>query len=111
MIGWVIFRATSVSDALTMYQGMLGLNGLMPRLDFLANISAEHIVFLALAFMVAATERYFKEPAFEKLNVGADGTAVLDTSLGYSLAMTALMVLSIAKLSEQSFSPFLYFQF
>jgi alginate O-acetyltransferase complex protein AlgI len=111
MIGWVMFRATGVGDAITMYQGMLGLNGFMPRLDFLANISAEHIVFLGLAFMVAATERHFKEPAFDKLTVSGDGTAVLDTSLGYSLAMTALMVLSIAKLSEQSFSPFLYFQF
>ena len=32
-------------------------------------------------------------------------------SMSLTLAISALLVLAVAKLAEQSFSPFLYFQF
>lgn len=111
LMGWVVFRAENISDAFAMYQGMLGLNGLLPSPDFIANVTFEHLSFIVLAVSVVFLEPYVMKSSVGTLQVSPDGTATLNRSLAFSLSMTFLMVLSIAKLSEQSFSPFLYFQF
>ena len=41
----------------------------------------------------------------------ADGTLTLTSSLAPSALTITLAVLTVLKLAEQSFSPFLYFQF
>ncbi|MFN3443545.1 MAG: MBOAT family O-acyltransferase, partial [Rhizobium rosettiformans] len=118
VIGWVMFRATSVAEAFSVYAGMLGLNGTAPSLEFLASVNQEHLVFILLAIVAVVMEPRFKHltdpdrvPLAGQPQVGPDGAIVAAPSIAYPLAMTALLAVTIARLAEQSASPFLYFQF
>ncbi|EHS51182.1 membrane bound O-acyl transferase MBOAT family protein, partial [Rhizobium sp. PDO1-076] len=118
LIGWVMFRAANVGDAFTVYGGMIGLNGITPSIEFLANVTRENLLFLVLAIFAVFAEPYFKkltdaENGIEAhgFSVSPNGTAVAIPSLAYPIAMSLLLVVTVARLSEQSVSPFLYFQF
>ncbi len=118
LIGWVMFRAASVEGAFTVYGGMLGLNGIAPGIEFLANVTRENILFLVLAILAVCGEPYFKKLTDAEISAEAhgfevtgNGIAVARPSLAYPIAMSLLLVVTVARLSEQSVSPFLYFQF
>ncbi|ODS55950.1 MAG: poly(beta-D-mannuronate) O-acetylase [Agrobacterium sp. SCN 61-19] len=118
VIGWVMFRAASVGEAFSVYAGMLGLNGMAPSLEFLASVNQEHLVFIMIAVVAVVMEPRFKHltdpdrvPLIGTPQVAADGTVIATSSIAYPLAMTALLAVTIARLAEQSASPFLYFQF
>ena len=118
VIGWVMFRAASVGEAFSVYAGMLGLNGMAPSLEFLASVNQEHLVFVLLAVIAVVMEPRFKHltdpnrvPLAGQPQVAADGSVIAAPSIAYPLAMTALLAVTIARLAEQSASPFLYFQF
>ncbi len=118
LLGWVMFRAANVGEAVTVYGGMLGLNGVAPGIEFMANVTRENLVFMLVAIVAVFAEPYFKkltdaEIAAEShnLSISADGAATVSPSLAYPIAMSLLLAVTIARLSEQSVSPFLYFQF
>jgi alginate O-acetyltransferase complex protein AlgI len=118
LAGWVMFRAANVGEALSIYAGMIGMNGFAPGIEFLANVTTENLTFMALAVLAVIVEPYFKkitdsEMAAEGVtySVASDGSAVLAPSLVFPIAMCLLFILTVARLSEQSVSPFLYFQF
>ena len=117
LIGWVAFRAADMSQALDVYAGMIGLHGIAIPIDIALQISSESLMLLVLAIVVAATEpqlntigrqMYFNpsEP-----QIGGAGTLTAATSLLPTILISAIGVISIMKLAEASFSPFLYFQF
>ena len=117
LIGWVAFRAENMSQAMDIYAGMLGMHGINIPLDIALQISSESLMLLVVAILVAATEpqlnnlsrqMYFtpSEP-----QVGGVGTLTAATSLLPTFLLAMIGVLSIMKLAEASFSPFLYFQF
>jgi alginate O-acetyltransferase complex protein AlgI len=118
LIGWVMFRAANVSEAMGVYAGMIGLNGFTPHIAFLANITGENVTFLVLAAGAIVAEPHLKKwtdasssMADASLSISPDGTAVLAPSIVYPVAISLLFVLTVARLSEQAVSPFLYFQF
>jgi alginate O-acetyltransferase complex protein AlgI len=118
LIGWVLFRAGTLAEALTVYKGMLGLSGFMPRDEFLAGVTNENLLFIIVATIIVFAEPHLRrlwDPETrandQVVTVSASGTATLGYSLSFALAMSALFVISVAKLTEQSVSPFLYFQF
>ncbi|MBR3369689.1 MAG: MBOAT family protein [Rhodobacteraceae bacterium] len=99
VIGWVMFRATSVGAALDMYAGMIGLNGLSIRPEIAWQIAPSEVLMLAIGLGISF---------FPLLSRGRDvrpGPALRST------VMLMLAVLSISRLTAQSDSPFLYFQF
>jgi alginate O-acetyltransferase complex protein AlgI len=95
MIGWVFFRAESVSDALRIFKGMLGKNGigLSDSVVWQANSDALIVLVVgtALVYLLPAIRRYAHTPI--------------------RFLMIPLFLWALATLSAQSFTPFLYFQF
>ena len=114
LIGWVVFRAETVGIAMTMYGGMLGLNGLNPDPMVWYAVSAESMALLVVACIVVALEPWMATRIGHGGAVQPDGTVAATTAGQQALLSGGLVVLgtlTIMKLAEQSFSPFLYFQF
>ncbi len=93
IIGWVMFRATSVSDAFAMYSGMAGLNGwrLSPEMLYL-NQPVEYLgLAVGITLALAPTK--------------------LDFRIARRSETACLSALCYLMLCTQTNSPFLYFQF
>ncbi|WP_271410972.1 MBOAT family O-acyltransferase [Pseudomonas sp. Q1-7] len=125
MLGWVIFRAENLDVAWRMYAALFSFNGWQLSELNRAQINDLQIATLLLAYAVLAWFglREFRaqtrgdEPAVEAI-ANADGSLSLRqpmrlqwTTAATRAALLALFTASVLKLSAQSFSPFLYFQF
>lgn len=112
MLGWVAFRAATVHDAFDVYAGLAGINGFGLSPDLALAISSESLLFLALGILAAAAEPTLRDNLQRAwFAPNADGTLSASRTLLPTLGLAALATLSVMKLAEQSFSPFLYFQF
>lgn len=105
MLGWVMFRAPDVATALHLYQAMFGFASLSLSEPLVQDITGLQLSILALAYVVVfvAGFRHSIAKWFDQRS-----------QLLYratQLAVLPLFALSLLKLSAQSFSPFLYFQF
>lgn len=98
MIGWVFFRAADLGRAISMLEGLAGLNawGYSPELAW--QIVPDRLIVLALGVLLI-----YLMPLMRRLPERAR------IALRYALA--PLFVWAVATLSAQSFTPFLYFQF
>jgi alginate O-acetyltransferase complex protein AlgI len=96
LLGWVMFRAATVTDAMTMYSGMAGLNGLGITEAFNWQIKGVHIVALLIGMVVAYTL-----PRIQKIS----------HFLPAQIALCGLFLIAVSRLLAMSYSPFLYFQF
>ncbi|RVT82573.1 MBOAT family protein [Rhodobacteraceae bacterium CCMM004] len=115
LIGWVMFRAESVGQGAEIYAAMLGVNGWIGDAALWDQVTRESLAFATLAVLVCVIE-----PRAETLlaprggpGIRADGTAV-GVDMRQALLSTGLVLIgafAVMKLAEQSFSPFLYFQF
>jgi alginate O-acetyltransferase complex protein AlgI len=108
LIGWVMFRAASVDNALGLYAGMLGWNGLAAEP---LSIPREALVFLAIGIAYAAFEPALNRLAAGHLSPGPGAPLTLLNTALPVLPMLLLASVTLLKLAEQSASPFLYFQF
>ena len=114
----MLFRsAENMTQAMDVYAGMIGLHGIAIPFDVALQISSESLMLLVLAVVVAASEpqlnvlarqMYFNPP---QPQMGGTATLTAATSLLPTFLIAAIGVISIMKLAEASFSPFLYFQF
>jgi alginate O-acetyltransferase complex protein AlgI len=111
VLGWVMFRAPDVGSAMTMYAGMFGFNGLGISPDVSWQLPREGLLVLAIAIALAGLEPRLKKLAEPNLVIDGQGTAALRSEWLPALAMSGLTVLVLMRLADQSFSPFLYFQF
>ncbi len=112
LLGWVMFRASSVADAFAIYGGMLGQNGLGIRADTLLDVTHEAMLTLAVACFVVAIEPMMG--SLRQTNIAAptgDGAAVMRQPIVMPLLLSLLATVTILKLAESSQTPFLYFQF
>lgn len=102
VIGWVIFRADSIGDALVYLKSMFGLNG-MPFADgmFIGWFTQNMIVFGIGVLLCTPLFRILKEKTKDNVIVG----------YGSVVALIALFVLSVASLVSSSYNPFIYFNF
>ncbi len=111
LLGWVMFRAATVTQAFGIYGGMIGLNGFAIGPDTALAITTEALVFLILGIAVAACEPRLNAIAAARLQPGPSGVLTALNAGLPSFLMVGLGAVTIMKLAEQSFSPFLYFQF
>jgi alginate O-acetyltransferase complex protein AlgI len=115
LVGWVAFRAHSMTEAFDVYGGMIGLNGFAIPLDIAVQITQESLILFALAIAVVALEprmnAWAKRGYFPEVTPDGNGTLTVTTSVLPALGLATIAVLSLMKLAENSFSPFLYFQF
>ena len=107
MLGWVMFRADNVPDALRMYKGMFGLNGLGLSDTLAWQVRGSELVTMLLAVVLVYVAPWWGS------RVGDVGGQLLRprAATAATLALMPLFVLAILKLSAQSYTPFLYFQF
>ena len=98
LIGWIMFRADSVSDALRVYRAMFGLNASGEQ-SSLSNAQTFMLILAALTVIFTGV----LQRSQRRVQLRVKRFAV------YWVA--PLFVVSIFKLSAQSYSPFLYFQF
>jgi alginate O-acetyltransferase complex protein AlgI len=99
VVGWIMFRADSVDSAFQIYGAMFGLSYAENGLE---NISSSHIFMLYLAFFTLVASGYVQR-------LKRDIQVRVKRSTYYFIA--PIFVISVLKLSAQSYSPFLYFQF
>lgn len=118
IIGWVMFRATTVTEGFAVYAGMFGFNGFWGDMTLLYDVTRESLAFALIAALITFAEprlfEFFSREDEAQINISG-GQAVVATrtitqALG-AVAVTLIGALAILKLAEQSFSPFLYFQF
>ncbi len=99
LIGWVLFRAETVTQAADMYRGMLGVNGWNMSANLTWQTQNTEIAALLIGGLISVQ--------------GARLTAFA-TAFPYAfrtVGTTTLMAAAFAALIAQSHSPFLYFQF
>lgn len=104
IIGWVMFRADNVTAAMHLYQAMFFSFDFSLSDLYAANITTLQITTLAVAYTVliwvGAKHLGFQLTRFRQIR-----------QEWASIALLPLFGLSLMKLSADSFSPFLYFQF
>lgn len=108
VLGWVMFRAESVGDALIVYQGMLGFHGLG-----ISDALEWQLRGVSLSALVIGLGIIFIGPVLQartRLGVSERRLAHVQT-LKFQIVIMALFVLAVTRLLAQSYSPFLYFQF
>lgn len=98
ILGWVMFRSDHVNDALRMYQGMLGLHGFALGEALVVSLRG-----LELCTLVVAVVFVYLAPRWKSWN--SKYVAALEWLI------YPLFLLAVLRLSAQSYSPFLYFQF
>lgn len=124
MLGWVMFRADSVGDAATLYAAMFRFDGAGLSEVYAAGITRLQIATLALAFAVLVVRGWQSRSTDRQARNGGqttiscdDGRIPVDGGGNGGLSpisvavLLPLFALAVLKLSAQSYSPFLYFQF
>ncbi|MDN5514208.1 MAG: MBOAT family protein [Pseudomonas sp.] len=118
MLGWVIFRAENLDVAGRMYAALFSFSDWQLSELTLASITGLQMVTLVLAWVVIAVNgaRQFiasrnREPALTLASAGVALQAIDLRMVAVRGALLLLFCASLLKLSAQSYSPFLYFQF
>ena len=95
VIGWVIFRAANMTEAVNMLSGMIGLNGIGFSPSVAWQITPDRIAVFILGWVLV-----FAAPAIKR-----------HANEAWRLMLIPLFLWAVATLSAQAYSPFLYFQF
>jgi len=133
VLGWVIFRAENLDVAWRMYRAMFSFDGWQLSELGRAKITQLQIATLALAYLTLAVcglYRFYRQPLSKQAPKAEAGAPTAATASRAAVpvaeppawivalphyftrgALLALFCASILKLSAQSYSPFLYFQF
>jgi alginate O-acetyltransferase complex protein AlgI len=107
MLGWVMFRAHSVTEAMTVYGGMLGSNGTGMTPEFAWKVKGLELAMLGLGIIIVFCEGFVRKRVF----VGRMPMIPMSRASFASLGLALLTGLAVLKLSADAYSPFLYFQF
>jgi alginate O-acetyltransferase complex protein AlgI len=127
VLGWVMFRAATVGDAITLYAAMFAFDGAGLSDAYASGMTQLQFATLALAYVVIAVRGWqvrnrgqttISTTVLEGGHVPAGNGGLSPISRGISglspisaAIWLPLFALSVLKLSAQSYSPFLYFQF
>jgi len=92
---------------------MLGFNGLNLTPALQLAFTREAMLMLIVATLVAAFEPWLQNAFQPDQNVviRPDGTMIMETSVALPLTILLLGVITVMKLADSAYSPFLYFQF
>ncbi|KMW56566.1 putative poly(beta-D-mannuronate) O-acetylase [Candidatus Rhodobacter oscarellae] len=95
ILGWVVFRAESLGQAIEVYLGMFGAHGIPMRAEQLLLLAPTEALFLALGITISIAPRWrWPDPAWLP-----------------ALRTAALSGLCLLVMQARTDSPFLYFQF
>jgi alginate O-acetyltransferase complex protein AlgI len=109
VLGWVMFRAANVESALTLYAAMFRFDGAGFSDVYASSITSLQLATLALAGgLLIITGARSRRAAAQPSTAPATGWR---TAHALQWLLWPAFLLSVLKLSAQSYSPFLYFQF
>lgn len=103
VIGWVIFRANSISDAVEYIKSMFGIG----VASFCDDVFKEYFM-QALVWMIFAI--LFSFPIIPKIKEKIKKDSII-LNIVYVVLMIALLVLSVSSIVSDSYNPFIYFNF
>jgi len=112
MLGWVVFRAENVTQALILYRALiptLGVESLQLSPLYAGQITSLQLSTLLLSWLVIVLRGFYQRHQETQASVSINGTALVP--LSYSVLIMPLFVLAVFKLSAERYSAFLYFQF
>lgn len=105
IIGWVTFRAANAAEAFDVYAGMFGLNGFA-----LSEALSWQITGLQISMMIIGSALIYLAPWWRGF-LHAKALPLQQSLSQWHISIIPLFILATMRLSAQSFSPFLYFQF
>lgn len=107
LLGWVFFRAADVTEALRMFSAMFGGQGAWPGAEIWHSLPKESLAAACVALFIVWSE---PGPGMPVRHVSDEFTRWW-AQIKRPLASTAIGLIAVFRLAEQSYSPFLYFQF
>jgi alginate O-acetyltransferase complex protein AlgI len=118
IVGWVLFRSATLRGALTLYAGLIGLNGLALSAELGWQLGGLELAVLGFAFLAVYAGPWLA-CRFAPASAGASRSptgmsapwSTFHPSLAGRMAVLPLFVLALLRTAAESFSPFLYFQF
>ena len=102
IMGWVIFRADSIADAITYIKSMFGLNGNLLIDGMFTGYFSQNIILLIIGTVICT-------PLFKILKSKIGSNIVLD--IIHIVVLISLFILSVSSLVSSSYNPFIYFNF
>ena len=115
MIGWVFFRAATLTDAVIYLRKMAGLDGVSSQLVAYPPtyfINTETVGSLVIA-LVCCTPVYHRfQTSWARFQLGITKPAVRYTlDSVYVLGLVGLFVMAVMYLAADTYNPFIYFRF
>jgi len=116
VLGWVMFRAPSAGHAMTMYAAMFRFDGAGLSELYAGSVTTLQVATLALAYAIVLARGLPQRLEKWGQMIFPRDAAIAPARLWRKNHLTPffllpLFALSVLKLSAQSYSPFLYFQF
>jgi alginate O-acetyltransferase complex protein AlgI len=108
IVGWVMFRAPTVSSAFAFYQAMLGFNEFGLSADVAWRLKTFDVVMLVAGIAVVIIAPRISVRDWAREIVPSRGVRLADVG---AIALVGVSVIAVFKLAADSYSPFLYFQF
>jgi alginate O-acetyltransferase complex protein AlgI len=105
MMGWIAFRSATITEAFTFYQVMLTQAPLALSDVYADSISRLQILTLVVAYAVIGVF------GFRVIGYWPRFAPTLQFRPALMPSLFILFLMSVLKLSAESYSPFLYFQF
>lgn len=102
VLGWVLFRASSISDAFEYLKSMFGLNGNVFLDGMFTGWFTQNLILIVIGFVLCT-------PIFRMLSEKTKNSNIV--GFVKTGALICLFVLSIASLVSSSYNPFIYFNF
>ena len=105
MIGWVFFRADTLSGAIAFLKALAGLTTAAPTPYAVAWYLTPELWLALVAGVIGSA------PWLPALAARTDARGNWALSLANTAALTALLVLSIMSVAARTYNPFIYFRF
>lgn len=102
VLGWVLFRASSISDAFEYLKSMFGLNGNVFLDGMFTGWFTQNLILIIIGFVLCT-------PIFRMLSEKTKNSNIV--GFVKTGALICLFVLSVANLVSRSYNPFIYFNF
>lgn len=103
VMGWVLFRASSITDAINYYKMLFGIiRPVLPEFTFAYYINYQ----ILFTFIIAG---FLSTPLLHKITIRIDNKPIF--SLGRVILVNVLLILGIIFVVNSTYSPFIYFQF
>lgn len=104
ILGWVLFRANNITEAISYIKSMLGLNGNTLFDNYTVLYFSENIYFLFFALVFSMPTAQWFNNSFLKRN-----NKIIVTF--YPITVILLFIISVSYIVKGTYNPFIYFNF